>query len=196
MVVLVVQSFQKISPFLLTFSHRLFMTVLVLFAGHEHGLTTLQGCALLAFSSVLDLIMQNLLVGPVTARLLAATGLEHMMSRDGSVVRVCDRKISLVYSKPYMIQTGWTFDPAKVEPDRLTIPFHSLVGKGAAAWAVGLDGVYHFGGDILPDFTAFPRAQRFPTSGVDWSNLGFVLIATDMNRRHSVSGDSLILVPR
>ena len=56
------------SVFLLTFSHRLFMTVFVLFAGHQHGLSTLQIGALLAFSSVLDLIMQGGLVGPATAR--------------------------------------------------------------------------------------------------------------------------------
>ena len=54
--------------FLLTFSHRLFMTVFVLFAGHQHGLSTLQVGALLAFSSVLDLVMQGVVVGPVTAR--------------------------------------------------------------------------------------------------------------------------------
>jgi DHA1 family tetracycline resistance protein-like MFS transporter len=59
----------SLSVFLLTFSHRLFMTVFVLFAGHQHGLTTLQVGALLAFSSVLDLIMQGLVVGPVTVRL-------------------------------------------------------------------------------------------------------------------------------
>ncbi|MEO5587074.1 MAG: TCR/Tet family MFS transporter [Novosphingobium sp.] len=59
----------SLGVFLLTFSHRLFMTVFVLFAGHQHGLTTLQVGALLAFSSVLDLIMQGVLVGPVTQRL-------------------------------------------------------------------------------------------------------------------------------
>lgn len=57
------------SAFLLTFSHRLFMTVFVLFAGHQHGLSTLQIGALLAFSSVLDLIIQGTVVGPATARL-------------------------------------------------------------------------------------------------------------------------------
>lgn len=57
-----------LSVFLLTFSHRLFMTVFVLFAGHQHGLSTLQVGALLAFSSVLDLIMQGGVVGPATAR--------------------------------------------------------------------------------------------------------------------------------
>lgn len=57
-----------VSVFLLTFSHRLFMTVFVLFAGHQHGLSTLQIGALLAFSSVLDLIMQGAVVGPATVR--------------------------------------------------------------------------------------------------------------------------------
>ena len=58
----------SLSVFLLTFSHRLFMTVFVLFAGHQHGLNTLQIGALLAFSSVLDLIVQGTVVGPATAR--------------------------------------------------------------------------------------------------------------------------------
>ena len=56
------------SVFLLTFSHRLFMTVFVLFAGHQHGLSTLQVGGLLACSSVLDLIMQGFVVGAATAR--------------------------------------------------------------------------------------------------------------------------------
>lgn len=55
--------------FLLTFSHRLFMTVYVLYAGHQHGLTTLQIGGLLAFSSVLDMVVQGVLVGPVTGRI-------------------------------------------------------------------------------------------------------------------------------
>lgn len=57
-----------LSVLLLTFSHRLFMTVFVLFAGHRHGLSTLQIGALLTFSSVLDLVMQGTVVGPATAR--------------------------------------------------------------------------------------------------------------------------------
>jgi DHA1 family tetracycline resistance protein-like MFS transporter len=58
----------SVSVFLLTFAHRLFMTVFVLFAGHQHGLSTLQIGALLAFSSLLDLLMQGVVVGPATAR--------------------------------------------------------------------------------------------------------------------------------
>lgn len=58
----------SLSVFLLTFSHRLFMTVFVLFAGHQHGLSMLQIGVLLALSSMLDLIVQGTVVGPVTAR--------------------------------------------------------------------------------------------------------------------------------
>ena len=58
----------SISVFLMTFSHRLIMTVLVLFAGHEHGLSTLEIGGLLAILSVLDLTMQGAVVGPLTAR--------------------------------------------------------------------------------------------------------------------------------
>jgi DHA1 family tetracycline resistance protein-like MFS transporter len=57
-----------VSSFLLAFSNRLFMTVFVLFAGHEHGLGIMEVGALLAVSSVLDLIVQGTLVGPATAR--------------------------------------------------------------------------------------------------------------------------------
>jgi DHA1 family tetracycline resistance protein-like MFS transporter len=59
----------SLSVFLLTFSHRLIMTILVLFAGHQHGLTTLEIGGLLAFVSVLDLTIQGGVVGPATARI-------------------------------------------------------------------------------------------------------------------------------
>ncbi|PLK27720.1 tetracycline resistance MFS efflux pump [Novosphingobium sp. TH158] len=57
-----------LSVLLLTFSHRLFLTVFVLFAGHRHGLSTLEVGVLLTFSSLLDLAMQGGVVGPATAR--------------------------------------------------------------------------------------------------------------------------------
>lgn len=58
-----------LSGFLLTFAQRLFMTVFVLFASGRFGLSTLQVGALLTFSSVLDFIVQGLLVGRATARI-------------------------------------------------------------------------------------------------------------------------------
>lgn len=56
------------SVFLLTFSHRLIMTVLVLFAGHQHALSVLQIGGMLAVLSVLDLTVQGTVVGPATSR--------------------------------------------------------------------------------------------------------------------------------
>jgi DHA1 family tetracycline resistance protein-like MFS transporter len=54
--------------FLLTFAHRIFTSVFVLYAGHRHGLGTLEIGLLLAGSGVLDLVVQGLLVGPAAQR--------------------------------------------------------------------------------------------------------------------------------
>jgi DHA1 family tetracycline resistance protein-like MFS transporter len=54
--------------FLLTFTHRIFTTVFVLYAGHRHGLSTLLVGLLLAASSVGDIVMQGVVVGPLTRR--------------------------------------------------------------------------------------------------------------------------------
>jgi DHA1 family tetracycline resistance protein-like MFS transporter len=54
--------------FLLTFTHRLFMTVYVLYAAHRHGLSTPVIGGLLALSSVGDIVMQGVFVGPLSKR--------------------------------------------------------------------------------------------------------------------------------
>ena len=54
--------------FLLVFSHRIFTTVFVLYAGYRYGLSTLEIGALLTLSGVLDLFVQGLLLGPAIQR--------------------------------------------------------------------------------------------------------------------------------
>jgi DHA1 family tetracycline resistance protein-like MFS transporter len=54
--------------FLLTFAHRIFTSVFVLYAGHRHGLGTMEIGGLLAVSGVLDLVTQGLVVGPAAKR--------------------------------------------------------------------------------------------------------------------------------
>jgi len=56
------------STFLLSFSHRIFTAVFVLYAGHRYGLSIMEVGALLAVSGVLDLVIQGMLVGPATSR--------------------------------------------------------------------------------------------------------------------------------
>lgn len=54
--------------FLLSFSHKIFTTVFVLFAAHRHGMGTLEVGLLLTGTAALDLVIQGLMVGPVTRR--------------------------------------------------------------------------------------------------------------------------------
>jgi hypothetical protein len=114
----------------------------------------------------------------------------------GSVLRICGEKISLAYSKPYTLDPNWRFDPKNISESNYSVPYFSLGGDGRKVWAVGSDGIYHFATDKLPAFSAFPRPHRTPPSRIDWSNPEFILIRTGMNQRHSLSGGSLILVPR
>lgn len=61
-------------------------------------------------------------------------------------------------------------------------------------WAVAADGVYRFTEAPLPEFSPLPKRQV--RSPVDWSNPDYILISTDMNRRHFLSGTSWLLVLR
>ncbi len=126
--------------------------------------------------------------------ILVVSGLVHMMSR-GSIVRVCGDKFVLAYAKPYTVDLGWHFDP-KSQPPNESVPFFSMGSIQDKAWAVGSDGIYSFSKERSLTFNGFPRGFRRPASGIDWSNADFVLISTDMNQVHSLSGSSLILVPR
>lgn len=125
---------------------------------------------------------------------LVATGLVHLMS-SGMVVRVCGESFSLAYAKPYTIELGWKFNP-KDAPSSPSVPFFSMGAGSNKAWAIAGDGLYTFAGNPLPTFAPFPRPSRLSASGIDWTNKDFVLISTTMNQVHSLSGSSLILVPR
>jgi len=57
------------SNFLLNFAHRLYTSVFVLYAAHRHGMTVAEVGLILAFSGVLDLIIQGGLAGPASRRL-------------------------------------------------------------------------------------------------------------------------------
>jgi hypothetical protein len=129
--------------------------------------------------------------------ILATTGLVHMLP-SGSVVRVCDGKISLAYAKPYTLELGWKFDPDNYQNSMSSVPFYSANSNGNSdrVWAVASDGLYEFTDGALPAFTAYSGNFNLPVSGIDWSNPNFVLISTNMNQRHSLSGNSLILIPR
>lgn len=128
--------------------------------------------------------------------LLASSGLAHILS-GGALLRICDGRIELAYTKPYTLDPEWKFNPAEETGKALSsVPFYSLAAGSKGVWAVGSDGIYRFGSDPVPSFTAFDPWQPQTGSRIDWSNPDFVLIRTSMNQRHSLSGESLLLVPR
>jgi hypothetical protein len=127
--------------------------------------------------------------------ILATVGLVHFFPK-GSILRVCGKQISLVYSKPYTLATNWRFDPAISDDSFSSVPFFSMGHNARGAWAVGNDGIYRFADEEVPSFTAFPKIYRLPDAGIDWSNPDFILILTGMNQSHSISGNSLLIVPR
>ena len=55
--------------FLLYFAHHVFSAVFVLYAGHRYGWNTLQVGLVLALVGALDMLVQGVLVGPVTKRI-------------------------------------------------------------------------------------------------------------------------------
>ncbi|MGB7269471.1 MAG: hypothetical protein WBC90_08100 [Albidovulum sp.] len=127
--------------------------------------------------------------------ILVSVGLEHFLP-NGAVLRVCDTTFSLVYVKPYTLETNWSFDANRAKTAFPSVAFHSLAGSAINIWAASSDGIYRFSAAPSPEFFAFPPTYQLPENGIDWSNPGFVLVGTDMNRALSVSGGSLILVPR
>lgn len=125
---------------------------------------------------------------------LASVGLVHFGS-SGQVVRICDGRVAVAYRKPYTLDPAWETKPAEDESFS-SVPFYALVSSEDASWAVANDGLYRFAAEERPTFIPFGRTKRLPASGIDWSDARFVLVATDMNQRHSMSGTSLLLVPR
>lgn len=126
---------------------------------------------------------------------IATTGLVHFSS-DGAILRICDKKITLAFAKPYTLESNWHFDTANTSEAIASVPYFSLGWDAGNVWVVGANGIYNFSDQQLPNFYPFPRLYRYLSSNIDWSNPEFILIQTDMNRRHSLSGGSLILVPR
>lgn len=126
--------------------------------------------------------------------MLATIGLVHMMSR-GRVVQVCGDNVSVVYAKPYTLDPNWRWAANVDEDNRDSVAFHSLptARTGGRAFAVASDGVYQFAGSMEPNFAPFLRRR---IGAIDWSDADYVLVRTQMNQRHSLSGGSYLLIPR
>lgn len=129
--------------------------------------------------------------------ILASVGLEHFLPH-GSLLRVCDKSIETVYSKPFEFfeRDGPEGQDQQSPDDFPSVAFYSIASKGTAVWVAGMDGLYRLGKDSKPDFMPFDPQGRIPASGIDWSNPDFILVSTYVSNDRSLVGHGLILVPR
>ena len=119
-----------------------------------------------------------------------AVGLVHFGPK-GRLVEICGDQVGSLYSKPV--------DPIRVpgvRPTPGTVAFFGISRDGARLRAVGIDGQSFVGEEGVVDFSPLPSFKTVGTIGVSFELPNFVLVLTDINQRHSISGDVPILVPR
>lgn len=124
----------------------------------------------------------------------AAIGLVHMMSH-GRVVEICGDRLRQMYSATFAIPAG--ADKTTVAfLKEMSVPFFSLEVCGSDLCAVGTDGIHQIGRDGRAQVVDLPGFTEVGGVEVSFRNPDFVLVATSVNQRVSVSGAVPMLVPR
>ncbi|MBS0584552.1 MAG: hypothetical protein JSS42_15785 [Proteobacteria bacterium] len=124
----------------------------------------------------------------------AAVGLVHMLSH-GRVVEICGDRVRQVYSATFATPVG--ADKTTVAwLKEVSVPFFSLEACGADLCAVATDGIHRIGRDGGVRVAELPEFAEIGGVGVSFRHPDFVLVATRVNQRVSVSGAVPILVPR
>jgi hypothetical protein len=124
----------------------------------------------------------------------AAVGLVHMM-RHGRLIEVCSDRVDLLYFKPYTPRS--IRHHPNVEGESFgTVAFFGLVRSGDELLAVGIDGIYRLRDGKLADVVPLPAFKFIGGVAVSFELPDVVLVSTAINGRHSLSGDTPMLVPR
>lgn len=125
--------------------------------------------------------------------LVAAIGLMHMGSH-GRLVEVCGDNVKPFFHQPYgrasSNETQGSDEPWS------SVAFFGLTSDGATMRAVGIDGIYSFAPAGPVQHTPLPRFRDFGGIGVSFDLPRVVLVLTDVNQRHAVSGSVPLLVER
>jgi hypothetical protein len=122
---------------------------------------------------------------------VAAIGLIHMRSH-GRLVEICDNDVRTLVSRRY--KTG-TSEGREERNDIGTVAFFGLARSDGVLVAAGIDGVYRvsaqgFESKPLPPFKDVGGIK------VSFDVPGVVLVLTDVNARHSLSGSVPLIVSR
>lgn len=114
-----------------------------------------------------------------------AVGLVHFVP-SGRIVEVCPDRIGVLYSKAYP-----TNGPVEGH-----VAFFGIVAANRALWAVGIDGIYRIDESGAVTRMPLPHLKDFGGIRVSFDDLHLVVVMTSANARHSISGNTPMLVWR
>jgi hypothetical protein len=113
-----------------------------------------------------------------------AVGLIHFMA-SGRIAEICGDHVERLYPR----------SGSKSEQNESTA-FFGVARCGAALCAVGNDGFYRFDSPTAYKHNAFPPFKDYGGFQVSFALADVVLVLTDINRRHAMSGATPLLIPR
>lgn len=125
---------------------------------------------------------------------LAAIGLIHFLPH-GRIVEVCRSTAREIYSRPYTHSSHW-WSPRKSYGPEVTEALFGLVLVNQSVWAVSDQGLYKLTSSGKAEEFPLPKFKRIGGIDVNFDIPGLVLVLTDVNQRHSVSGAVPLLVAR
>lgn len=123
-----------------------------------------------------------------------AIGLVHFISH-GRIDEVCGDDVRRIYFRA-LDDPNVSRKPASGDEPARTEAFFGLIRAGTELLAVGIDGIYRFGGPGDPVRTPLPKFEIIGNIGVSFALPDVVLVLTGINQRRSISGNVPILVPR
>jgi hypothetical protein len=125
---------------------------------------------------------------------VVAVGLVHMLMK-GGIVEVCGKDVRPLYTKTY-VSNRWGNLPKGRKPPPETVAFFGITSGAGALWAVGIDGLYEIDRSGKAVITPLPHFKTVGDIQVSFGHPDLILVMTDVNQRHSLSGSVPMLVPR
>lgn len=113
----------------------------------------------------------------------AVIGMSHFGTH-GRIVEVCGDQVNPLYSQA-LGKDGWH-----------TVAFWGIARSGDGLWAAAMDGLYRIEKGQVADAIPLPAFRSAGNSSVSFAIPELVLLVTTINARASVSGPSLLVVPR
>lgn len=123
-----------------------------------------------------------------------AIGLVHFLAQ-GRIDEVCGDRVRELYSKAYPVK-GLPPPATRGDKPAATVAFFGLASIHGQVLAVGLDGLYRLSEDGAAFLTPLPEFEKVGNIRVSFALPDVVLVLTEANERHSISGSVPMLVPR